>query len=86
MTGVHATAVHPGFVRSAMTARRKGVMPFLMETNEAAERIVRALPAVPATIDFPWQLATAARVGAALPRVLRDVIVGAAAGRRPSSD
>jgi hypothetical protein len=30
----------------------------------AAARIVQELPAAPATIDFPWQLATAARSGA----------------------
>jgi short-subunit dehydrogenase len=83
-TGVHATAVHPGFVRTAMTAKSKGALPFVMDPPAAAERILRALPAAPATIDFPWQLATAARAGAALPRVLRDVVLGVAAGRRPS--
>jgi short-subunit dehydrogenase len=85
-TGVFATAVHPGFVRTAMTARSKGAMPFVMDPPAAADRIVRALPAHPAAIDFPWQLATAARVGAALPRAVRDVVLGAAAGRRPSAD
>jgi len=83
-TGVHATAVHPGFVRTAMTAKSKGALPFVMDPATAAARIVRALPSAPATIDFPWQLATAARAGAALPRVLRDIVLGAAAGRRPS--
>jgi short-subunit dehydrogenase len=83
-TGVHATAVHPGFVRTAMVARSKGALPFVMQPEQAAERIVQALPSAPATIDFPWQLATAARVGAALPRMLRDVVLGAAAGKRPS--
>jgi short-subunit dehydrogenase len=82
-TGVHATAVHPGFVRTAMTAKSK-TLPFVMDPPAAAERILRALPAAPATIDFPWQLAAAARAGAALPRALRDVVLGVAAGRRPS--
>src|SRR5688572_32351749 len=82
-TGVAATAVHPGFVRTAMTAKSKGALPFVMDPPAAAERIVSALSGKPATIDFPWQLATAARVGAALPRVLRDRVLGAAAGRRP---
>jgi short-subunit dehydrogenase len=82
-TGVHATAVHPGFVRTAMTAKSKGALPFVMDPPAAAERIVRALSGAPATIDFPWQLATAARLGAALPRALRDVVLGAAASRRP---
>lgn len=81
-TGVGATAVHPGFVRTAMTAKSKGSLPFVMDPPAAAERIVAALPAMPATIDFPWQLATAARVGAALPRILRDRVLGGVADRR----
>jgi short-subunit dehydrogenase len=83
-TGVAATAVHPGFVRTAMTAKSKGPMPFVMEAAAAAERIVRDLPGEPATIDFPWQLATAARLGGSLPRLVRDRVLGVAAGRRPS--
>jgi short-subunit dehydrogenase len=82
-TGVHATAVHPGFVRTAMTAKSKGALPFVMDPPSAAERIVAALPGAPATIDFPWQLATVARMGAALPRLLRDRVLAAAAARRP---
>ena len=70
--GVHVTAVHPGFVRTPMTARSRQPMPFLMEAAAAADLIVRALPRGPATIDFPTPLALAARLGGALPRVLRD--------------
>jgi short-subunit dehydrogenase len=81
-TGVHATAVHPGFVRTAMTAKSKGALPFVMDPPAAAKRIVDELPAFPATIDFPWQLATAARLGAALPRLLRDRVLGATTARR----
>lgn len=81
-TGVGATAVHPGFVRTAMTAKSKGALPFVMDPPAAAERIVTALPGMPATIDFPWQLATAARMGAALPRILRDRVLGGVADRR----
>lgn len=85
-TGVHATAVHPGFVETPMTAKRGGAMPFIMDAPAAADRIVRALPAGPATIDFPWPLATAARLGATLPRPLRDLVLGAVAGKRSSPD
>lgn len=80
-TGVHATAVHPGFVRTAMTAKSKS-LPLVMDPPAAAKRIVDELPGFPATIDFPWQLATAARLGAALPRLVRDRVLGAAAARR----
>ena len=73
--GVHVTAVHPGFVRTAMTERSRQWMPLLMEPDEAAEHIVRGLPAAPATIDFPRSLAFAARLGAHLPRALRDALL-----------
>jgi hypothetical protein len=71
-------------VRTPMIAKSKGALPFVMDPPAAAARIVRELPAAPATIDFPWQLATVARLGAALPRVVRDRVLGVAAGRRPS--
>lgn len=70
--GVHVTTVHPGFVRTAMTARSRQPMPFLMDAETAADLIVRALPGAPATIDFPLPLTLAARLGGVLPRVLRD--------------
>ncbi len=74
--GVCVTAVHPGFVRTPMTARSRQPMPFLMDADAAADVIVRALPSGPATIDFPRTLALAARVGGALPRPVRDLILG----------
>jgi short-subunit dehydrogenase len=70
--GVHVTAVHPGFVRTAMTAGSRRPMPFMMDSGAAADLIVRALPKGPAIIDFPLPLAFAARLGGVLPRVLRD--------------
>lgn len=81
-TGVHVTAVHPGFVKTAMTAKRKGAMPFVLEVGEAADRILRGLAAAPATIDFPWPLAAAARLGAAMPRLVRDRVLVGAVGRK----
>jgi short-subunit dehydrogenase len=72
-TGVHATAILPGFVKTPMTDQNRFPMPFLMECDEAVERIVRALPRHPATIEFPRPLAAAAHLNAALPRVVRDL-------------
>jgi short-subunit dehydrogenase len=73
--GVHVTAVHPGFVRTAMTARTRAPMPFIMESAAAADLIVRALAKAPATIDFPLPLTLAARLGGVLPRLLRDPLL-----------
>ena len=51
--GVAVTAVCPGFIRTDMTADKTHPMPFLMTADEAARRIVRALPRRPAVYDFP---------------------------------
>jgi short-subunit dehydrogenase len=72
-TGVHATAIHPGFVKTPMTARNRFPMPFMLDCDTAVDLIVRQLPKAPATIDFPFPLAAAVRFNRALPRPVRDV-------------
>jgi short-subunit dehydrogenase len=70
-SGVHVTAVHPGFVRTQMVRSTSFEMPMLMEVDDAVALIVRELEHAPATIDFPRPLAMAARLGGLLPRPLR---------------
>src|SRR5207302_1437004 len=41
--GIAVTTICPGFIRTPMTAVNKFHMPWLLEPNEAARRIVRAL-------------------------------------------
>lgn len=60
-TGVKTTCVFPGFVKSEMTAPNKFAMPFLLETDDAAARIGRAIFAQRAELWFPWQMALLAR-------------------------
>jgi short-subunit dehydrogenase len=55
--GVAVTCVCPGFVKSEMTAGKSHPMPLLLETEDAAKRIVRALRGRPAVYNFPWQMA-----------------------------
>jgi short-subunit dehydrogenase len=55
--GIHVTTICPGFVRTPMTAINKFHMPWLLEPDDAARRIVRALRARRKVYDFPWQLA-----------------------------
>lgn len=70
-TGVHATVVHPGFVRTPLTDKNRFNMPFILEIDDAVERIVTSLPNAPASIDFPLPLLAAIRFSAALPAPLR---------------
>jgi short-subunit dehydrogenase len=72
-TGVAATSVHAGFVKTPMTERAKHPMPLIMECADAVALILRKLEARPANIDFPGPLALAARTAGRMPRSLRDL-------------
>lgn len=65
--GIRATTVHPGFVKSEITARRTQPMPFLMETEPAARRIARAIRRGRKRCDFPWPTALLSRLAPLLP-------------------
>lgn len=54
LRGVAVTCVCPGFIATPMTAGNPRPMPFLMTADQAARRIVAALPRKPAVFDFPW--------------------------------
>src|SRR5947209_10847561 len=53
--GIAVTTLCPGFVRTPMTAPNKFRMPWLLEADEAARRMVRALQRRRKVYDFPWQ-------------------------------
>ena len=55
--GVRITTVCPGFVRTPMTVKNKGAMPFVLEPDEAARRILRAVRAGRRVYNFPWPMA-----------------------------
>jgi len=54
--GIGVTVICPGYVRSPMTAVNDFPMPFLQETDRAAEIIRRGLARNKARIAFPWPL------------------------------
>jgi NAD(P)-dependent dehydrogenase (short-subunit alcohol dehydrogenase family) len=51
--GVGVTVINPGFVRTPLTASNRFPMPFLLEPDDAAERIVRGLERNRREIHFP---------------------------------
>jgi short-subunit dehydrogenase len=73
-SGVDVTVIHPGFIRTPMTAGRKKKLPFLLEVEDAACRIIRAIERRARTYAFPWQLASVVRVIRHLPGGLYDRI------------
>jgi short-subunit dehydrogenase len=55
--GIAVTTICPGFVRTPMTAVNEFSMPFVMEADEAARRIVKALRRRAKVFNFPWPTA-----------------------------
>lgn len=58
--GISVSAVCPGFVRSRITDRNTCPMPFFMEADEAARRILRGARRRKGVIAFPWPMRLAA--------------------------
>jgi short-subunit dehydrogenase len=81
-TGVAVTAVCPGFVRTAIVANNPPNMPLIVGPEEAARRILRALPRRPAEFAFPWPMALLMK----LARWLPDWFVAAKVGKRATDE
>ena len=73
-SNIDVTIIHPGFIRTPMTANRKKKLPFLLEVDDAACRILRAVERRSRTYAFPWQLAAVVRLLRHVPDVLYDRI------------
>lgn len=65
--GIHVTTICPGFVRTPMTEVMNTPMPFCLEADDAARRIVRALKRKRKLYTFPWQIAVLMRLARLLP-------------------
>lgn len=75
--GIDVSVICPGFVTSPMSARHRGVQPFRVSAERAAEIIVSGLARRRPLITFPWQLALLTWLGNLLPTRLSDLAVQA---------
>jgi NAD(P)-dependent dehydrogenase (short-subunit alcohol dehydrogenase family) len=73
-SGVDVTIIHPGFIKTPLTAGRQAQMPFLMELDYAVNKIIGAIEKKKKSYAFPWQLATIVRVGMIMPNFMYDWI------------
>lgn len=74
-SGVDVTIIHPGFIKTPLTAGREAQMPYLMELDDAVKKIVRAIEKRKKSYAFPWQLATIVRAAMLFPVPLYDRII-----------
>ncbi|AYD01594.1 SDR family NAD(P)-dependent oxidoreductase [Neorhizobium sp. NCHU2750] len=65
--GVKLQVINPGFVDTPLTKKNDFPMPFLISEDEAAHAIVKGLSGSRFEIVFPWRMAVAAKLLAALP-------------------
>ncbi len=73
-SGVEVTIIHPGFIKTPLTAGRQAQLPWLMEVSEAVNKILKATEARKKSYAFPWQLATIVRAGMFMPNFMYDWI------------
>jgi short-subunit dehydrogenase len=74
--GLQVTSIHPGFVKSEMTAKNKPeAMPFILETDDAVERMGKSLLRADKVYAFPWQLSSLISTAQAMPRPLQTAIL-----------
>ena len=72
--GIDVTIIHPGFIKTPLTAGRHAKLPFLVEVDEAAKKIIRVIENRKKSYAFPWQLATIVRAGMIMPNFMYDWI------------
>jgi short-subunit dehydrogenase len=65
--GIAVTTICPGFVKTPMTAVNEFHMPFVMEAETAARRIVRALERKVKVYNFPKRMSVLMKLTALLP-------------------
>jgi short-subunit dehydrogenase len=72
--GVDVTIIHPGFIKTPLTAGRKAKLPYLMELDDAVQKIIRAVEKKRKSYAFPWQLASVVRAAMIMPASMYDRI------------
>jgi len=79
--GIRVTAVNPGFVRTPLTARNTFTMPFLVEVDDAAERIVAGLERGKYEVHFPAALSWPLKLLRVLPPAIYAALIKRASPR-----
>ena len=81
-SGVKVITICPGYIRTPMTANNPYAMPFMLEADEAAKRMARAIERGTSFTVIPWQMGLVGRALKFLPRWSYDRLF-ANAPRKP---
>jgi len=72
--GIDVTIIHPGFIKTPLTAGRRAKLPWFLELEPAVKKMVSAIEKRKKSYAFPWQLATIVRTGMVMPNAMYDWI------------
>lgn len=72
--GIDVTIVNPGFVDTPLTRRNDFPMPFLMDVDQAAARIVKNIASRPLRYSFPLRLSAMLAMSKLLPGVWQKMV------------
>lgn len=74
--GISVTSIHPGFVKTELTAKNKPeAMPFLLEADDAVERMGKAILRRAKVYAFPWQLSSLIGVASSMPGPMQTAVL-----------
>ena len=71
-SGVKVVTICPGYINTPMTVINPYPMPFMLEADEAAKRMARAIERQAAFVVIPWQMGLIGCLLGLLPRWLYD--------------
>lgn len=71
-SGVKVVTLCPGYIRTAMTEINPYAMPFILDADEAARRMVRIIARQTSYAVIPWQMGLVGVLLKSLPRWLYD--------------
>ncbi|MCL4460958.1 MAG: SDR family NAD(P)-dependent oxidoreductase [Nitrospirae bacterium] len=83
--GITLTTVNPGFIRTEMTRDNPYPMPFVLEADTAARRILQAARRKKSVYSFPPGLSWPLRLMGLLPTPLRETLLRIAIRQKHSS-
>jgi short-subunit dehydrogenase len=73
-TGVQVVTICPGYIKTPMTDLNPYPMPFILEAEDAAKRMARAIETGKTFTVIPWQMGLVGRIMKMLPNWLYDLI------------
>lgn len=68
--GIKVSTICPGFIKTQMTAKNKFTMPFIMDADTAAEKILGAIKREKKVYNFPWQTYVLVKAAKFIPSAL----------------